>query len=217
MPATTRQIRTASLPRTMAVHPPWTPPCSYDTAPIESDRLTIWIINRRHASACVTAQNHCGFCNQILMTHFFNVYTLLFLFILPASLRAGQDSTYVFRASGVCGMCKARIEKAAADAGADKAVWQPSTQELRVTIHPERSTPEQVKKQIAAVGHDVEGLPADDRAYRALPACCQYRDEGNIHHMAGTDHPTHAVTGIVVQENSRGGISPTRGASAVGL
>lgn len=151
------------------------------------------------------------------MTHFFNVYTLLFLFILPASLRAGQDSTYVFRVSGVCGMCKARIEKAAADAGADKAVWQPSTQELRVTIHPERSTPEQVKKQIAAVGHDVEGLPADDRAYRALPACCQYRDEGNIHHMAGTDHPTHAVTGIVVQENSRGEISPIRGANVIWL
>lgn len=84
-----------------------------------------------------------------------------------------QDS---FRVSGLCGMCKDRIEKTAKElSGVMSAVWDAETQMLKIGYHPNEITLRTIHKAIAAVGHDTELEKAPDEVYKALPACCLYR------------------------------------------
>jgi len=75
---------------------------------------------------------------------------------------------------GQCGMCKARIEKAAKVDGVTKAVWSDETKMLSLVYNPSKVTSDDIQKKIAAVGHDTEKFKADDKAYSKLPGCCKY-------------------------------------------
>lgn len=79
------------------------------------------------------------------------------------------------KVSGNCNMCKATIEKAAKVDGVTKAVWDVKTKNLSLTYDPAKTTVDQVGKKIAAAGYDNAKAKADDKAYDALPGCCQYR------------------------------------------
>src|SRR5690606_20511220 len=119
-----------------------------------------------------------------------------------------QDTTSTFSVTGICAMCKARIEKAAGGSGLTRAAWDVSTHELTLT-YDARYDVEAAKQRILAAGHDVDNRTAPQEAYGQLPACCRYRDETNVHNAA--DQPAadgHTVTGVVMQENNRGEISP---------
>jgi len=83
-------------------------------------------------------------------------------------------STDTLKVSGKCDMCKARIEKAALEAGADKASWDVKTQKLAVTYDPARTDSDKLSKKLASVGHDTEKYKAPDDVYEKLPACCHY-------------------------------------------
>ncbi|HWK58029.1 MAG TPA: TonB-dependent receptor plug domain-containing protein [Parapedobacter sp.] len=145
------------------------------------------------------------------MTHFIKTNIILGLLLIATTWSAtAQDSTS-FTVAGVCGMCKARIEKAADGSGLTNAKWDANTQLL--TLHHNATYDvEAARQRILAAGHDVDNLAASQAAYEQLPACCQYHDEKNVHKVSGhdghNDHDDHTVTGVIMQETNRGELSP---------
>ena len=91
-------------------------------------------------------------------------------------------STESFKVSGVCNMCKKRIETAAYGiSGVKKAAWSAQKQALEVVFDAKKASNEAIQKRVAAIGHDTEKAKADDKAYGKLPDCCKYRDGVEIH------------------------------------
>jgi hypothetical protein len=71
-------------------------------------------------------------------------------------------------------MCKARIEKAAKQAGATQAAWNMETHILNVSFAPQKTTLESIEQRVSEVGHDTEHFTAPVEVYKALHGCCQY-------------------------------------------
>ena len=86
-----------------------------------------------------------------------------------------QDNQFFVR--GNCGSCKARIEKAAASAGADSSNWDAETQTVTLNFDPAKTSADLILKKIAEVGHDNEKYTAQDGVYEKLPGCCLYDRE----------------------------------------
>ncbi|MFS4483815.1 heavy-metal-associated domain-containing protein [Hyunsoonleella sp. 2307UL5-6] len=79
---------------------------------------------------------------------------------------------------GVCGMCKARIEKACLNTkGVKFATWSIDTHELKLIYDERKTDVKTIEKQVLAAGHDVKDEKATDEAYATVHACCKYRDE----------------------------------------
>ena len=102
------------------------------------------------------------------------IYKLfLVLFISTSVFAQTEEATLAVR--GNCGMCKARIEKAAIKTkGVKYAVWQAQTEELTVLLNPSKTSLVQLAENISAVGHEANGIVVDKTIYDALPLCCQY-------------------------------------------
>ena len=91
------------------------------------------------------------------------------------TLAPGEKKTETVKVYGNCGMCKARIEKAAKSVdGVKKADWDQEKKELTVTFDPEVTNVEAIEKEVAAVGHDTDNVKAKDEVYSKLHSCCQY-------------------------------------------
>lgn len=76
---------------------------------------------------------------------------------------------------GNCGMCKARIEKAAMGvAGVAKADWNKETKDLTVAFDASKTSLDKIEAAVAKAGHDTPKFKADDKTYEALPGCCHY-------------------------------------------
>lgn len=90
-------------------------------------------------------------------------------------------ATSIFKVSGNCEMCKTRIEAAAKAAGATKANWSDKTKMLSVSYDASKVKVMDIHKKIAAAGHDTDKAKATDKAYKALPGCCQYQ-RGKLRH-----------------------------------
>lgn len=130
---------------------------------------------------------------------------------MQAEVASLQDSTVSLHVAGVCGMCKARIEKAAAGTGLKNADWDQKTHILTLIFAPEKFDLAEAEGRILSAGHDVAGEPADQEAYKNLPQCCHYHDEKNVHL---TDEAVgHLVTGVIMHENNRGDLSPVESAN----
>ena len=81
--------------------------------------------------------------------------------------------TYSFFVAGNCGMCKARIERAAGKvAGVQSAVWDKDTKQLTVTAA--GTDQHAVAAAVAKTGHDTKTVKADNDTYDDLPGCCHY-------------------------------------------
>jgi len=79
---------------------------------------------------------------------------------------------------GICGMCKARIEKACLNTkGVKFAQWSIDTHELNLIYDARKTDMETIEKQVLAAGHDTKNVKATDEAYATVHACCKYRDE----------------------------------------
>jgi hypothetical protein len=91
-----------------------------------------------------------------------------------------KTKTETFQVSGNCGMCEAKIEKAAKTAGASYAEWNKDTKIITVKYNSTSSNLAKIQKSIADVGYDNAGVKASTEAYDKLHACCQYdRTESN--------------------------------------
>lgn len=99
---------------------------------------------------------------------------LLLGMMLMGLVAQAKEQTVSFRVYGNCGMCKARIEKAAKTEGVISAKWDKESQMIQVTFEDTKTSEEKIQKQIAAVGHDTEKFQAKDKVYNALPGCCLY-------------------------------------------
>lgn len=108
---------------------------------------------------------------------------LMFLFSLSATAQEKQKKiqTAEFEVSGICDMCKKRIENAALIKGVRLAEWDKINQKIKVVFVSKLTDVDKIKTAIAAAGYDTEGLKGIDEAYNKLPACCQYRADGILH------------------------------------
>ena len=79
-----------------------------------------------------------------------------------------------FFVRGNCGSCKARIEKAAKDAGATFAFWNAETQTVQLQFDSNKTSSDSILKKIAKVGHDTDEVKATDEDYEKLHGCCMY-------------------------------------------
>ena len=95
------------------------------------------------------------------------------------SLFAKSDKTEKFEVAGNCGMCEARIEKAAKSIdGVSDADWDKETKMIEVTYNPEKSDVHKIHQAIAKAGHDTSMHKATDEVYDELPGCCKYERIG---------------------------------------
>jgi copper chaperone CopZ len=109
-----------------------------------------------------------------------NLLTLILVFLtLTVSAQEKSKSKKIsFEVSGVCDMCKSRIEKAAFKTkGVKSAQWSPETKQLDLVINEFKTTPLKVKNNLAAVGHDTAEVQSNKGNYEALHGCCKYERE----------------------------------------
>lgn len=103
----------------------------------------------------------------------------IFLFIFSSTTISAQtNQTAEFKVSGVCDMCRVRIENAALIKGVKFAKWDKQTQMVKIIYNSKKTNQELVQKAIAKVGHDAADVKAKKEVYETLPGCCKYR-EGN--------------------------------------
>jgi copper chaperone CopZ len=77
--------------------------------------------------------------------------------------------------AGNCGMCKARIEKAASDIdGVVSADWDKETKLLNVEFDQSQTDVSKIAIEVAKAGHDTKTSKADNETYEGLPGCCHY-------------------------------------------
>lgn len=90
-----------------------------------------------------------------------------------ATTAATQSAT--LQVAGNCGMCKARIEKAAKGVeGVTEATWNAQKQSLQVTYQPSKTDKASIAQRVAQSGHDTQLKKAKDSTYDKLPPCCLY-------------------------------------------
>lgn len=80
-----------------------------------------------------------------------------------------------FWVNGQCEMCQTRIQKAALSTrGVKMANWHIDSKMLRVVYNHPKCTINDIKQNIANVGHDSEDVKAADEIYEKLHSCCMY-------------------------------------------
>lgn len=103
------------------------------------------------------------------------IFSFIALFLASATLSFAQKTTTEnIPVSGNCGMCKAKIEKAAKTSGASEATWDADKKILTVKYSSESTNAAKIQQAIAAVGYDTRDVKASDEAYNKLHGCCQY-------------------------------------------
>lgn len=123
-----------------------------------------------------------------------------------------------FYVKGNCESCKARIEKAAQDAGADSAEWSAEKQTVTLKFNTQKTSADKILKKIVEVGHDNEKYKSSDSTYKNLPSCCLYDREIQFgeanpkvhfeeavgaaetghHHNSGDSHQEKNIEGVTV-------------------
>jgi len=106
--------------------------------------------------------------------------TVLLCCAIATTSFSQKTKTDTFQVSGNCGMCEAKIEKAAKAAGATYAEWNKETKIITVKYNSTSSNLAKIQKSIANAGYDNVGVKATTEAYDKLHACCKYdRTESN--------------------------------------
>lgn len=107
-----------------------------------------------------------------------HLITIIVLLIGAVTFAQNKNAKASIEVDGVCGMCKARIEKACLNTkGVKYAQWSIDTHELKLIFDERKTDTTTIKKQVLAAGHDVKDEKASDEAYAKVHACCKYRDE----------------------------------------
>ena len=86
-----------------------------------------------------------------------------------------SETTDIFMVYGNCGMCENRIESALINVeGIQSADWDVDNKVMTVKYDSDAISLDDIKKKVAAAGHDTDKFRAKDEAYNSLPGCCQY-------------------------------------------
>ncbi|WP_291727372.1 heavy-metal-associated domain-containing protein [Bernardetia sp.] len=106
----------------------------------------------------------------------FSLVFILFAFAgtSHASTPTKKESIVIKTESIQCGMCKERIEESLIQEKGIKSVTVDlDKKETTVVFNPKKTNPEAIRKMIAGVGYDADGVTAESGAYNDLPMCCQ--------------------------------------------
>jgi copper chaperone CopZ len=116
-------------------------------------------------------------------------FSLIAMFLFGATAVFAGNKTETFKVFGNCGMCKARIEKAAKSVeGVSTATWNKETKMIEVTFDESKTNVHKIQEAIAEVGHDTEMHKATDETYDNLPGCCKYDRPTNEKNTSGHKH-----------------------------
>ena len=121
-----------------------------------------------------------------------SILTIAIVLLGFGSLQAQTDMTKTeeFKVYGNCGMCEARIEKAAEGVdGVSSADWDQETKMIEVKYNSDEVEMIEIHKAIAGVGHDTEKVESEDKVYEGLPGCCRY--DRKSHHDMDDEHEGH--------------------------
>ena len=113
------------------------------------------------------------FNHFIMKTQILALLSAFVLFSFSSFAQAKKVNSATLKVWGNCGMCKARIEKAAKAAGASTAVWNEDSKMLTYK-YASAATAKKVEAAVAQVGHDTENMTAPDAVYAQLHECCKY-------------------------------------------
>lgn len=81
--------------------------------------------------------------------------------------------------AGNCGMCEARIVKAAKGvSGVTNVAWDKNTKLMTVGFDSNTTSLLEIEKAVSAAGHDTHTSKAADTTYKSLPVCCLYERIG---------------------------------------
>lgn len=77
--------------------------------------------------------------------------------------------------AGNCGMCEARINKAASEVnGVASASWDNKTKMLTVSFDASVTNLTEIENAVSKSGHDTKNTKANAETYKGLPGCCKY-------------------------------------------
>lgn len=103
--------------------------------------------------------------------------TILLFTIQVQAQKSSKTSKVKIEVDGVCQMCKDRIEKTALlTKGVKFASWNVDTKELYCIFNNKKTSAIEIKRALAAAGHDTKEFKATDEAYNSLDYCCRYRE-----------------------------------------
>jgi len=155
------------------------------------------------------------------------VCLLLLFILLNSGMAAAQqkDTIVSLPVSGVCSLCKERIETAAKGKGVHYTNWDATIKFLSLHYNPAVTSIEKITSRILNAGHDVNGQKADDLSYKHLPQCCLYREPSAVTQeipAITTDsmqqNPGESfIRGVVMEESVKGSFTPMAGASVTKL
>lgn len=150
----------------------------------------------------------------------FYTYIWISVFLILGLQASGQEINAQFEVAGNCAMCKNRIEKAGQQAGALSISWNLDDHQAHVSFDSTQTSLSHIKQTIANAGHDTKEFRTPLETYNQLHECCKYprwNDQTDDSFgptspasTAGLDHHDHdhEITGVVVNENSRGDLTP---------
>jgi cation transport ATPase len=108
-------------------------------------------------------------------------YLFVFLFFTTSFTYAFQKDDLktlnsTIKVSGVCEMCKSRIEKGTIKLkGVKYANWEIISNNLSLIYNSKKIKLDTIKKKIASLGHDTDKFKAPIDVYENLPDCCHYK------------------------------------------
>lgn len=101
---------------------------------------------------------------------------LMILFFCATGLYAqkGKVQTVVIQTSAECGECEVRLEgKLNYTKGVQFAELDIPSKQLTVKFNSKKISLEEIRKIISDLGYQADEVPANPKAYEALPACCK--------------------------------------------
>ena len=108
------------------------------------------------------------------------VVVFIFILALTPSVNAQEKNNHIVTdtlgVSGVCSMCKERIENAAMIKGVKKVEWTAESQQLIIVFRNDKVTLDEIAQSIAEAGHDNELIICTDEQYNKVNECCKYRE-----------------------------------------
>jgi copper chaperone CopZ len=103
---------------------------------------------------------------------------ILLVSLMASAQPAKKTEEIKILTSSQCGQCKTRIETALAyEKGVVKSSLDIESKVLTVTYKAGKTTPDAIRKAVAAVGYDADEILANEKAYKNLPACCKKSDD----------------------------------------
>lgn len=130
------------------------------------------------------------------MKHLLKLLPFLFLSAQAGQARAqapgnAKLAQLDIRSNPVCGECKHTIETEMLYVkGVQSVQVDVDAKIIHVAYKPAKTDPDQLRRAVAKIGYEADGLAPDPKARKALPACCQ-AEEHDDHPEAAPVAPAH--------------------------